>query len=501
MKIKQTSTRSIDYAIILLISTFFVVFYIIKLNSNIIKVERGLRNGIYIAGEKNEQFSLDSRMKYYKAPAVSIAVINGGKLEWARGYGNIASDVKSRQITVDTLFQAASISKPLTALGALMLVEQGKLSLDENVNTYLKSWKVPDNEFTKAEKVTLRRLLSHSAGTSVSGFEGYQVGTYIPRTVEILEGKKPQVNSDPVRVVHIPGKKQQYSGGGTIIVQLLIEDITGEKFDIWMKHNVLIPFGMHASSFEQPLSVHYSALTATGHDTDGKQICGKWRIHPEMAAAGLWTTPSDLAHFVLVLFNILSARQAGPISKMLLEEALTAHNEGGSSGLGFFIKGAGDSINFGHSGCNEGYIANLVAYPKQQKGWIIMVNNDGALGLIDEIERSISDVYGISGFEPIIKKTVPLDQAAYSKITGIYKDKAHTITINMHDNMLYILDSYIPQKMRLYPTNENRFFMKEQKHLIQFMSVDSQVDALVLLDENGKKITDQEGNGIVLKKD
>jgi hypothetical protein len=258
---------------------------------------------------------------------------------------------------------------------------------------------------------------------------------------------------------------------------------------------------MHASSFEQPLSVHYSELAATGYDKDGKQVCGKWHIYPEMAAAGLWTTPSDLAHFVLVLFDILSARQAGPISKMLLEEPLKPHIKGGSSGLGFFIRGSGDTISFGHSGCNKGYIANLVAYPKQQKGWIIMVNNDGACGLIDEIERSISDVYGISGFEPVIKKTVPLDQAAYNKITGIYKDKDHTITINMRDNRLYILDSYIPQEMRLYPTNENRFFMKEKRHSIQLISFNSHVDALVLLDENGKKISDQEGNVIVLKKE
>ena len=236
------------------------------------QVENSLQYKICIKGEKEQLMSLADRMQFYKTPAVSVAMIDKGKIAWAKGYGTISFESNAPAVTAETLFQAGSISKPVAAMGALLLVQQGKLSLDEDVNTYLKSWKVPENEFTATEKVTLRRLLSHTAGTSVHGFPGYKVGEYIPTLVEILEGKKPQVNTDPVRVTKIPGTECSYSGGGTVIVQLLIEDITGEPFNVWMKKNILVPFGMTASTFDQPLSQEDSKRAAHGYQPDGKKV-------------------------------------------------------------------------------------------------------------------------------------------------------------------------------------------------------------------------------------
>ena len=219
-------------------------------------------------------------------------------MEWAWGYGHLTNDQTSAAIDEHTLFQAGSISKPIAAFGALILVQQGKISLDADVNLYLKRWKVPENELTKTEKVTLRRLLSHTAGTSVHGFPGYSVQAAIPNIVDILEGKKPLVNTDPVRVIVKPGTVMQHPGGGTTIVQLLIEDVTGEHFDVWMQNNVLKPLGMSESTFAQPLLPSYALHAAYGHH-HGKVVEGKWHLYPEMAAAGLWTTPKDLAQFII----------------------------------------------------------------------------------------------------------------------------------------------------------------------------------------------------------
>ncbi|MGA3205869.1 MAG: serine hydrolase domain-containing protein, partial [Bryobacteraceae bacterium] len=159
------------------------------------RVENGLRPPVTIKGQPVATMTIAERLKFYHVPGVSVALINGGKVEWARGYGLTSAD-GGKPVTAETLFQAASISKHVAAMVALHLVDAGKLSLDEDVNLKLRSWKVPDSEFTKTEKVTLRRLLNHSAGLTVHGFPGYEAGTPVPTLVEVLDGKKP-ANTEP----------------------------------------------------------------------------------------------------------------------------------------------------------------------------------------------------------------------------------------------------------------------------------------------------------------
>jgi CubicO group peptidase (beta-lactamase class C family) len=471
--------------------------------SNVQQVEQGLRHQVVISGDKKQHMKLADRMKFYKAPAVSIAMIDHGKVSWAKGYGTVSFDAHAQKVDTKTLFQAASISKPLTAMGALLLVQQGKISLDEDVNTYLTSWKIPENEFTKTEKVTLRRLLSHTAGTSVHGFPGYAVGAYIPTVVEILEGKKPQVHTDPVRVTQVPGKEFRYSGGGTTIVQLLIEDVTGEKFDVWMKKNILIPFGMSSSTFDQPLTQCDSEHAAHGYQDD-KPVAGRWHVYPEKAPAGLWTTPTDLAQFVVTLFNILHDKQQGPLDKKLVQEALKIQfkmGDNNGAGLGFVLQGSGKNIAFWHGGLNEGFISNLVAYPELGKGWIIMVNNQAANELMREIEYSIADVYGIPGKEPIIKNMVKFDADLAKKCAGVYKDKDHTLTILMHGNNLFLVDPWAsPREMQLYYMGNNTFFTKELSSSLQFLGSNDNIDNAVFILKDGKKMTDEDNNVIEFKK-
>ena len=215
-------------------------------------------------------------------------------------------------VTANTLFQAGSISKPVSALGAPRLVQEGKLTLDEDVNTKLITWKVPENELTKDKKVTLRGLLSHTAGLTVHGFPGYATDEPCPTVVQVLDGAKPAnaLHSSG----HISRQPVAYSGGGYTIMQQLVIDVTGKPFPHFMHEAVLKPLGMNESTFEQPLPEDRAKLTATGHTMDRKPVKGRWHIYPEMAAAGLWTTPSDLVRFAIGVEEAVRGRSGKTLS-------------------------------------------------------------------------------------------------------------------------------------------------------------------------------------------
>jgi len=238
--------------------------------------------------------TLAERMNTLVTPGVSIAVIEDGKIAWAKGWG-VREAGQPDPVTPQTLFQAASISKPVTALAVLRLVEQGRLDLDEDVNAYLTSWKVPANDGWQPV-VTLRQLLSHTGGTTVHGFPGYPPDQPLPTAVQVLEGG-PLANTDPLVVNVLPGTVNRYSGGGTTIVQQMLVDVLGQPFPQIMREWVLGPLGMERSTYEQPLPPHRRQEAATAHPSGGTPQPGRWHVYPEMGAAGLWTTPSDLVHF------------------------------------------------------------------------------------------------------------------------------------------------------------------------------------------------------------
>lgn len=339
---------------------------------------------------------LDARMEFYRTPGVGIAVIRDGRLEWARGYGIVeaGSDVP---VDTATLFQAASISKPVAAIAALRLVEQGRLALDADVNRTLRGWRVPDNEFTAQERVTLRRLLSHSAGLTVHGFPGYAAGAPVPSLLELLDGVEP-ANSPPVRADLVPGSRWRYSGGGTSVVQLLMEQVTGTDFPTLMRESVLGPAGMVHSTFEQPLPADRAARAATAHRADGTPIPGGWHTYPEMAAAGLWTTPSDLARLALAVQVAANGGSSSLLTAASAREMLTPQN--GEFGLGFALVEAGGRRFFTHGGANEGFRAQFVASVDGRDGAVVMTNGDDGQALAMEILRAIAREYDWPLFQP-----------------------------------------------------------------------------------------------------
>ena len=354
-------------------------------------IQRIEENAAVISQGENKsliRLSLQDLMEKFKVPGLSIAVIDNFQVIWTKGYGVIGADSKA-PVTPKTLFQAGSISKPVTATAALYMVEQGKLALDENVNDKLKTWKVPDDEFTQTEKVTLRRLMSHTGGLTVHGFPGYDVDAPLPTLVQVLNGEKP-ANTAPVRVDFIPGTKFRYSGGGVTIEQLLMMDASGKPFPVLLREAVLDKIGMADSSYEQPLPPTRAAATAGGTYGDGKSVHGKWHIYPEMAAAGLWTTPTDLAHFAIEIALSKNGKSNRILSQKMTNEMLTPVLE--DAGLGFFL----DKQNpgqFGHNGADEGFQALLTMNVETGKGIVIMANSDNGISVGGQLLRSVAREY------------------------------------------------------------------------------------------------------------
>jgi CubicO group peptidase (beta-lactamase class C family) len=351
------------------------------------------------ANQPPADITLKKLMDVFKVPGLSVAVIDNYQIAWAKGFGMIESG-GSTPVTTKTLFQAGSISKPVAAVGAMWLVEHGKLSLDEDVNKKLKTWTVPENEFTKDQKVTLRRLMSHSAGLTVHGFPGYAVSEPRPTLVQIFNGEKP-ANTAPIRVDFVPGTKMRYSGGGVTIEQQLVIDVTGEPFPKFMEQTVLSKIGMGDSTYEQPLPAARAALTATGTRSSGRSVEGRWHIYPEMAAAGLWTTPTDLAKFAIEIALSKQGKANHVLSQKSVQEMLTpqikAEGGNGSVGLAFFLGMENSPDAFGHNGADEGFQALLVMFADSGRGIAIMGNSDAFFRVAPYVENAVRQARGWKG--------------------------------------------------------------------------------------------------------
>jgi CubicO group peptidase (beta-lactamase class C family) len=379
------------------------------------RVETGLLTQNVVRGEARPH-TIEERLRFYRVPGVSVAVVDGGRIAWAKAWGE-AEAGSGVPVDTATLFQAASISKPVAAAGALALVEAGVLELDADVNERLRSWRVPENAHTAAEKVTLRRLLSHSAGTTVHGFPGYAAGVPVPSLVQVLDGAPP-ANTAAVRVDTVPGSLWRYSGGGTSIVQLLMADATGRPFAELMRERVLEPAGMRRSAYAQPLPEARLREAAAGHRSDGTPVPGWHHTYPEQAAAGLWTTPSDLARFAIEIQRAYMGDRDRLISPEMARRMLT--QQAGSMGLGFALEGEGEALWFEHGGANEGFRAHFAALGERGQGAFVMTNGDAGTELAMEILRAVAREYGLPGFQPTERDAVALYPAALAALVGDY---------------------------------------------------------------------------------
>lgn len=453
-------------------------------------VEEGLLLAVQVEGEAPRTYTIEERMERYHVPGVSIAVVDGGRVVWAKGYG-LADTETGVPVTPATLFQAASISKPVGALAVLGLVEEGVLQLDAPVNAALTSWKVPDNEFTADSAVTLRGVLTHSAGLTVWGFPGYARGEELPGNVDVLEGRG---NTDPVRVYKVPGTSWQYSGGGYTVMEQVVEDVTRRSFADVVGERVLRPVGMERSTYAQPLPEARWPEAARAHGSDGTELPGEWHTYPEQAAAGLWTTPQELARLSVHLLGILDGTVTdGVVSRAMLEQMLTPHGGGAERyqdvGLGFGLSNNGDARIFSHGGSNAGFKASWITYRDGGQGIAVMTNGDRGSALAAEITRAVSAVYGWPGFRPQVRPRVSPPADVLAALAGAYHVEGQpsvVVELASQGNTLVVRVDGAPRGT-LYAESDDVWYDVEDGTEIRFER-----------DESGRVVAAQQSAGLRL---
>jgi CubicO group peptidase (beta-lactamase class C family) len=441
------------------------------------RITNGLRPLVHVTNGRDTTYALTDRMRNYHVAGVSIAVMDGGRVGWAQGFG-VAEVGGTERVDTATLFQAGSISKPIFATAVLALVEQGRLVLDSDVTGQLRSWRLPPSAFTATEKVTLRRLLDHTAGLTVHGFEGYAAGAPVPSVPQVLDGLPP-ANSAPVRSDTVPGARWSYSGGGYTVAQLLATEVTGEPLPALVRRLVLRPLDMLHSTYEQPLPAALARHAASGHEHPDTVVPGRFHTYPELAAAGLWTTPSDLARWAISIANAYRGRPNKVLSARAVREMLTpqvtlpedAPRPPSAWGLGVELAGAGDSLRFMHTGQNEGFVATLVMYPAQGRGLVVMINGTSP-ALLSEITRAFDAAFGLAT-EPRGERRLAAaspwtpDSALIGRYRAVVRGRTRTYTVSRGGDVLLLYDGG-GELRRLLPEGSDAFFVVESPSMFAF---------------------------------
>ena len=425
--------------------------------------------------ENDIRWTIEERMKHYGIPGVSIAVINNHEIVWSKAYGIIDKESKE-PVTLNTLFQAGSISKPVASYGALRLVDTKEVDMEENVNTYLTSWKLPDNDFTEKKKVGLKHLVSHTGGLTVHGFLGYSPDLAVPSLIEVLNGAPP-ANSSAIFVDKIPEESFRYSGGGYTIMQQMMIDVKGKSYPELMNDLVLSPLEMSNSTYEQPLSADKLALAATGYLPNGSMTKGKRHTYPEMAAAGLWTTSEDLARFAIDVQATYKGTSEKVLSKEMVHQMLTPFVEE-FVGLGLFLNKKGDAIYFGHGGWDEGFSSELIAHKTKGYGVVVLTNSNHP-DFISELIRSVALTYEWESFVPVYESLL-LSNEDISAISGRYKIHSDDLLeVYGEADKLYVKHSG-QEPDELIRISDSTYIRREENEPIQFKR-DSETDKLKMV--------------------
>lgn len=428
------------------------------LEERIRRVMSDLREETTVPGRVGSPCPVHQRMAQTCTPAVSVSVIDNFEVAWARGFGTLAAGAEAA--AANTPFQCGSISKPVSALAAMKLAETGTVDLDADVNDYLTTWRVPASDGWQP-RVSLRQLLSHTAGTTVHGFPGYPASGPWPTGSEILRGVQP-ANNQPIVVDVLPGSQFRYSGGGTTIAQQAIVDVTGTLFPELMRELILDPVGMTDSSFEQPAPPAFAKRVARSHSVNGDETPGGYHVYPEMAAAGLWTTAADLALLGVEVMRALkgSSSKLGltpeTVSSMLRPQ-LPNHEIGQEFvGLGWFCLGKEQTFRFGHDGWNHGYVATMLMLPAIGKAVVVMVNSNQGWMLRGEIIAAIGREYGWPALKDIPEIGEIAPEITYA---GIYESASGSIRVAQDGNRL-LVEFAFQQPLALYAAADGEFFAR-----------------------------------------
>lgn len=424
-------------------SRFLLPLFIFAISSLLAgQPERADQVGQSLRGDLIEEgtplWSIVDRMNTYNTPGASLAIVEDFELAAAKSFGLISARGNGR-ITTDTRFQAASISKVVNAVGVMRLVEEGVLDLDQDVNELLQSWQIPKSAKYPDAVITPRMLLAHIAGLSAHGFGGYATGEGLPNPVDILDKAK-DVNSDRVRIIKEPGKSFKYSGGGTTILQVLVEDLTGKAYPAYIQGAVFQPLGM-TNSFYSVNQKGKEDQLATAHFANGKPLKNKYQHYPESAAAGVWTTPTDLSKLMIDLMLSMRGDADHLLKPATVQDMITPSVEGENNALGLFIRKRGNQVFFEHGGSNEGFKAQFIGNIKTGQGAIVMTNGE-QYDLVPEVINAVATVFEWAdwfGPESTVPKDLMIDKKQWKIYSGSYlstSDQPTTLDISVKKGRL-----------------------------------------------------------------
>ncbi|EZH75673.1 hypothetical protein ATO12_02470 [Aquimarina atlantica] len=440
-------------------------------------VVNNLKPFYYIKNQMQPQ-RVEDLMEQYKVPGLRIVFVDKGEISWSKSYGyaNLKDSIK---VDKNTVFTGASLGKPVTAMAALKLVEQGILNLDEDVNKKLKGWKVPVNEFTQKEKVTVRRLIGHTSGFNRYYGPNYMPYETLPTIEQTLKGEQPSKHP-AAKLVAVPGSKYIYSNPGYLVLEKLLEDATNKKFEDVIDELVLKPSGMKTTSFIQPIPERLLATKATGYSANLQPQ--PYNIITFKAAGGIWTTPDDLARFTHKLLTDHSKGTNTLISKEMTNRVF--NRDGNLDKLGFTLlnwKQDSDDIVFKHTGQNYGFTSVIFGSVKKEQAVVIMANSVNTEDLFNYIQRAVAEEYNWDYFKPSAYEIYDTADKDFSSYAGQYDWKNHFVVITNEYKKLFIqIDN---ERHQLIPVEENTFLATNISLLVIFPKKPG--SSLVFLDKNG----------------
>jgi len=440
------------------------------------------------------ELTLPELMERFNAPGVSVAVIVDFKIHWAKGYG-IADVETGAPVDTETMFQAASISKPVAAMAVLRAVQDGLFTLDDDINDILKSWRLDGGEFTRDRPVTPRGLTSHTSGLGDGfGFPGYDPSDPIPTVVQIFEGQEPS-NVGALFMERPPMTLMEYSGGGATLMQQALADARGKPFAEIMRDDVLRPIGMANSSYQQPISPEHDRNAARAHSGEGTSRGAKWHIYPEMAAAGLWTTPSDLARFALEVQLSAIGQSNRVLSRTMVQEMLSPVGVGNFA-VGFTVSKIGQGWYFSHGGSNWGFRATLLAHKIKGYGLAIMTNADQGGAVASELSRRIQMAYewdsfadpAPRGYRPPVERTeIDVAEEILETYVGEYElSPEMSLVVTLEDGQLHLKVTG-QGKTPLFAEAEDKFFLRVVNAQISFTKDESGEVTGLILHQGGRE--------------
>ncbi len=402
--------------------------------ARIARVADSLQQPLVIEGQAIETWNIEERMKRFSVPGVSVAVIDQGELAWARAWGVIENGIDD-PVTTETIFQAGSVSKPVTALLALILVGDGKLELDKPINEVLRTWKVPENEFTRRQPVTLRHVMAHQAGFTPFGYLIPRDESKVPSMAELLAGG---IRDWPaIRVEFVPGSRRAYSNAGYCVLQLILEETSGLSLHQLATREIFAPLEMSHSTFDEPLSPELLETAACGHSRnrtsegdshEAVPVEGKAEIAPG-AAGGLWSTPTDLARVAIEVMDGWRGERSRLISPAIARDFLTPQAE--NQGLGIYLVGEGPAFRALHKGGFVGFVCLYVFYPNTGQGAVLMSNSAGGRWLQPELLAAIAQEYQWPNY-PVRRTLGQATTEQLQELVGVYSlDPSPNITLSV----------------------------------------------------------------------